>query len=676
MKRAFWQKFFSLVNIASLIFQLVAPLLIFAPVKVYAEEATPSAVIEDVILTPEASSSAEIEIETIIEAAPSSTPTPTEVPLPTETVTPTPALSHWTFEKVELGKEYVAPQNGGVKLTFTKLPNSSGNIKIEEVTLTKEQIKQTGSLSDKAYDITSDMTDGSFNYNLSLPIPESSKGKAVEVKFAEEISKISSAEKVENTLTKTDTSVSVTSLDHFTIFVVAGASPTAATITLVNNLQPDYTSSGGGGVWSAYYGPTAYGPVSPGSTASYDGREAGIIKAGLAVDPSALIYKDEGILAFKVPNVDISTFAGQALTYDVENETGSNPVWVRIRLVGGTQYQFVPSPYLAGAWNTVDAAAGQWQIMDNDGNGTGSLMTLSGVAAANPGATVDRVYLTLGMGNSYNVSPGVGTVGWVDKVTIGGVTYDFVVGSGSTPTSCTGASVTPPGGTTACYSTIQAAIDAASSGETINVAAGNYPERVDITKPLNLIGAGVGSSTIDATSFSTQGDVVKITNLTGSTKIEGFDIKTGDYSNGITSSGGTDATGTIEIKNNHIISTNSSSADNQFGIIVGYGNLRKLIISGNQISNTYSNSILVERQLGETEITSNTLDGAFPSIFFMTYNGDNVTTLQKVNNNTIDMAVADPTWYGSAVTFNSAECPICIFRFWKIYEYFHNWKYC
>jgi transcriptional regulator CtsR len=198
-----------------------------------------------------------------------------------------------------------------------------------------------------------------------------------------------------------------------------------ATTILVENMQPDWTSAGGGGVFSAYIGPPAYGYVSPGTTAIYDGREAGIIKAGLAVDPTSGIYEDEGLLAFKV-NVDIASFASQVLSYDVQNETGANPVWVRIRLVGGTQYQFVPTTNPAG-WHTVDAAAGQWQLMDGNGNATGLMMTLAQVATANPGATVDRVYLTLGMGNSYNVSPGVGTVGWVDKVKLGKVTYDFVV---------------------------------------------------------------------------------------------------------------------------------------------------------------------------------------------------------------------------------------------------------
>ena len=50
----------------------------------------------------------------------------------------------------------------------------------------------------------------------------------------------------------------------------------------------------------------------------------------------------------------------------------------------------------------VDAAAGLW-VKWNDNNGTiGDPMTLSQVAAANPGRNVVRVYLRLGMGNSYH----------------------------------------------------------------------------------------------------------------------------------------------------------------------------------------------------------------------------------------------------------------------------------
>ena len=48
------------------------------------------------------------------------------------------------------------------------------------------------------------------------------------------------------------------------------------------------------------------------------------------------------------------------------------------------------------------------------------------------------------------------------------------------------------------YSTIQAAVNAAAPGDTINVAARTYTEQVIVSKNLTLVGAGAGATTIQA----------------------------------------------------------------------------------------------------------------------------------------------------------------------------------
>jgi hypothetical protein len=216
---------------------------------------------------------------------------------------------------------------------------------------------------------------------------------------------------------------------------------------LVDNLQPSWTAPGGGGVYAAYVGPPIYGYVSPGATAIYDGREAGIIKAGLTVDPDSGNYEDEGLFGFQ-PAVTIDVFAAGTLTYDVVTQCGENPVWMTIEIDTGTplrtdntSYQYVPTTNPAG-WHTVNAAAGQWQKWTTYTSGItdGPLMTLGEVATAHTGLNVVRAYLRLGMGNSYHGTAGLGTVAWVDKATLGGVTYDFVVAP-AVPTH-----VSPPDG--------------------------------------------------------------------------------------------------------------------------------------------------------------------------------------------------------------------------------------
>jgi len=78
-----------------------------------------------------------------------------------------------------------------------------------------------------------------------------------------------------------------------------------------------------------------------------------------------------------------------------------------------------------------------------------------------------------------------------------------------------------PGGTGGCYSSIQAAIDAAdpAGGDTINVAAGTYAESLSINKGLTISGAGA------ATTSVTGGIVIQ--NYSGDLKLEGMTLSGG-----------------------------------------------------------------------------------------------------------------------------------------------------
>jgi parallel beta-helix repeat protein len=86
------------------------------------------------------------------------------------------------------------------------------------------------------------------------------------------------------------------------------------------------------------------------------------------------------------------------------------------------------------------------------------------------------------------------------------------------------------------YATIQAAITAASSGDTIYVAAGTYNEDITLKDGVDVLGAGADVTTIHG---SHTGPVVTATAITSTTTLDGFKIENGaaGYGGGMYNSG-------------------------------------------------------------------------------------------------------------------------------------------
>ena len=128
-----------------------------------------------------------------------------------------------TKDQVELGVEYSFPLNEEVKVTFNKLPEERSALRIEEVVLSEELQAQLGTVSEYAYDITTDMNDGEFEFDLVLPIDEDSE--KVDVKYAETVEELgSSAKGIEKEVKVDGGKAKVEAVDHMTIFVVIDSS--------------------------------------------------------------------------------------------------------------------------------------------------------------------------------------------------------------------------------------------------------------------------------------------------------------------------------------------------------------------------------------------------------------------------------------------------------------------
>ena len=167
------------------------------------------------------------------------------------------------------------------------------------------------------------------------------------------------------------------------------------------------------------------------------------------------------------------------------------------------------------------------------------------------------------------------------------------------------------------YTSIQAAINAACPGDTIEVRSGIYYEHVIVNKQLTL--QGVGSPVVDA-----GGSGSAITLSADGCILKGFVA---------TKSGSSDFDAGIKVtSNSNTISGNTATLNSQSGIYLGSS--KGNIISSNTVTGNSCNSIYLYSSSNNTISGNNISNNTIPEYPFSSNQGDGIS-IDDSNNNTI-----------------------------------------
>jgi hypothetical protein len=160
----------------------------------------------------------------------------------------------YTVNKVVVNEEYVYPDNSNVRVKFTNV-SEEGNLVIKRVELTQEEKELLNTSDDYGWDISSNMINGSFKYDLTLP--NSTESNDVEVKYTEDGN---TYESIDNNLIVNENVIEIKGLEHFTVFVVVDAD---------TYLTPAEQNSACGAIYTSYGG--CYTSIQDAINAATDG---------------------------------------------------------------------------------------------------------------------------------------------------------------------------------------------------------------------------------------------------------------------------------------------------------------------------------------------------------------------------------------------------------------------
>lgn len=218
-----------------------------------------------------------------------------------------------------------------------------------------------------------------------------------------------------------------------------------------------------------------------------------------------------------------------------------------------------------------------------------------------------------------------------------------------------------PGGTGGCYSSIQAAVSAAGTGDTINVAAGTYTEQVFISTTLTLVGAGIDSSIIKAPvtippSSNPDSVVVKIAGSGINVELSGLTISgpgpgsCGTIAAGIFVRDGASA----NIHDNKVVDIRDnpmSGCQNGVGILVGraaWATNGSATLTNNILQTYQKGGIVVSGSSSSATVSGNIVAGVGPTSS-IAQNGVQISSgaVGNVTGNTITGHVWTGTYGGS-----------------------------
>jgi hypothetical protein len=218
------------------------------------------------------------------------------------------------------------------------------------------------------------------------------------------------------------------------------------------------------------------------------------------------------------------------------------------------------------------------------------------------------------------------------------------------------------------YPTIASAIAAANpaGGDTIVVAAGVYNEQILINKPVTIIGAGAATTTITSVGLVGGTPVVTI-DTTGSVSFSGFTITgappdANNESYGMWAEQPVPTTGvTYNIYDCKFVGSDTPSAWLSEFQFYESGGAEAVVFNNNVVTQYCGNAFVSELHTGATTIEYSSFDGPLclagneaDVIFFMTYGGTNVNTLQKICYNTFNMGTTNPAAGGETAISISA----------------------